>query len=231
MANQRWLDRLAAELAAQALTAGERARLLEELRDHLADLEGENGMDATNLAVLDERLGRPAVLAEQAGATYRRGFWRRHPALTFLLGPVLTVLGGIVGYELLLVGLLLGYAVMRPEAVPVSARELWWARVLFGGVVVVPFAATAWLFCRLTHRHGRGWGWGLTACGILAVLAGWFQPALSLPPAGAIHGSVAVGLGFQVVPRLGQLVVPLLAGAAFAGWPRRRGPRAQLGGA
>src|SRR5262245_43155477 len=92
MADPHWLKRLDAQLRRHDLPAGYRARLLEELADHLSELEQETAsMDAPLL--LEERLGTPRELAAQARSEFdRRTFAGRHPVLTFGVAPVFAVI-------------------------------------------------------------------------------------------------------------------------------------------
>ena len=96
MADPHWLKRLDAQLRKHHLPAGYRARLLDELADHLSELEQETAsMDAPLL--LEERLGTPSELAAQARSEFdRRTFAGRHPVLTFGVAPVFGVLATVV---------------------------------------------------------------------------------------------------------------------------------------
>ena len=90
MARPQWRDRLREELRKRNLPPAYAARLIEELADHVTDLEQENpSMDAQML--VEEKLGSPESLAEAAAAALAgRTFAGRHPVLMFLVVPIPT---------------------------------------------------------------------------------------------------------------------------------------------
>ena len=93
MSNQPWRDRLKQSLYRQGLSREYISRLVEELSDHATDLFMEDErMDA--LKEIDDRLGSPERIALVAMNEFRRRtFFGRHPALTFIAGPMIAMIG------------------------------------------------------------------------------------------------------------------------------------------
>jgi hypothetical protein len=176
-----WRDRLHEELRKRGLPRAYAARLIEELSDHVTDLEQENpSMDAQML--VEEKLGSPESLAEAAASELTgRTFAGRHPMLTFLVAPIPAAMITLFGVLLLCLAfktLVTPVAPVNPN--PPTAFE-W---VTAYGIVFVqrfaPFALTAWLFLAMARRAGRP-AWGITACALVAVLAFTFRTGV-IPP-------------------------------------------------
>ena len=88
MARPQWRDRLREELRKRNLPPAYAARLIEELADHVTDLEQENPNKDAQMLV-EEKLGSPESLAEAAAVELAgRMFAGRHPVLTFLVAPI-----------------------------------------------------------------------------------------------------------------------------------------------
>src|SRR5205823_6067443 len=105
-----------------------------------------------------------------------------------------------------------------------EARFEWWYLSCFDGYVrFIPFVIAAWIFCRWAKRSGSR-RWGLAACAIVALLAG-FIVTKSVPSVGENPGMWMIGLGFRPsVRQLVQLLAPLVMG----GWLLARVPRWSL---
>src|SRR5215207_5474360 len=85
---ERWQADLRQELR-RSVPPAWRERLLEELTDHLSDLNKETGMDPL---AQQTRLGSPQEIAAACAAEYRRlGFFARRPLLTYVAGPLVLV--------------------------------------------------------------------------------------------------------------------------------------------
>jgi hypothetical protein len=217
MAGPQWLDRLEAELRRQRLPAGYRARMLEELADHLSELEQENAsMEAQ--ALLEERLGDPGKVAANARSEYdRRRFAGRHPLLTFGLSPVFAVVVAlyVIAPVAWCLAWLAGMTTPQMET-RMHPPAVWQLAVVYGVawlIRVAPFALMAWLFSRISRRIDRP-RWGLLACAIISVLA--FQLLVEVHPGpGHLQGRIGIGLaamaGFGIEQWL-QAVLPLTIG-------------------
>jgi hypothetical protein len=223
MANLPWLERLARHLDRQRVPRPWRQRLLEELRDHLADLQEERGQ-MMEIETVEARLGDAGTIAQLAGNQYRKlGFWPRRPALTFLLGPIVTVVLAMTVYMLVIAGVGKLALEGRPEDKPLSAREIGLLSTAAAGARFVPFALVACLFGLLARRWSVRAAWPLTGCAVLGVLAGQMHTAIQVPDPNLPHGQVMVGLALNLMhlaTHLPQVAVPLVVGAVFL-LPRR----------
>ena len=217
MAAPRWLDRFAAELRKQHLPACYRARLLEELADHLSELEQETtSMDAQLL--LEERIGKPEVIAAEARSEFaRRTFAGRHPVLTFGVAPLFTVIGLLLATLFVAWGAMWLLAMTTPQLLqktqPPTAMQWCLVYCVVWFVRLVPFGLSAWLFARAGRRLGRT-RWGLIACTIVAALAFVFWTGVRTATPG-IKGQVFFGLAIQQIPHAEQFVqaaLPLAIG-------------------
>ncbi|HEX4145651.1 MAG TPA: hypothetical protein VHY91_19250 [Pirellulales bacterium] len=193
MASQRWRDRLFEELHRQGLPSSYVSRLVDELTDHAADLLRENpSMDAEQNA--DARLGTPEHLAAVARAEFgRRTFAGRHPLLTFLVGPIMTVVATLIGTILVLwvsanslfwlVDTVMGgsLSAIEPKIGPPSTPSLYHG-VDFRCYSLImrffPFVASTWIFVSLGRQSGQRL-WGLAACGLIASIAFVFSAVVS----------------------------------------------------
>jgi hypothetical protein len=217
MADSHWLDRFAAELQRQHLPARYSARLLEELADHLSELEQETtSMDAQVL--LEERIGRPEVIAAEARSEYtRRTFAGRHPVLTFGVAPLFTVIGSLLAALFVAWGAVWLLAMTTPqlleEKVPPTPFQWFMVYCVLWFVRLVPFGLSAWLFTRVGRRLHRP-NWGLLACTIVASLAFVFWMGIRTATS-ELQGQVFFGLAVQQLPHPEQFVqaaLPLAIG-------------------
>jgi hypothetical protein len=210
MDRRRWLERVANELVGQGLPARVRARLLEELQDHLDDLM-EGGETMATEAAIAERMGDPGELAAAASAPYRGTRWvRRHPLLVFGLAPLPAILLGVALYTLALVAV--GYG-----AIAVGYDEDSFSRTaataLVYGMGFIPFPAVAVILGRLVVRCGVSRWWAVAALAQVTLLAGFATVQLTWSD---LPGQSQLMVGFRA-PLSGwrqaaQLVLPLVAG-------------------
>lgn len=226
MASPPWRDRLHVELRRQRLPAAYIARFLEELSDHSTDIMTEDAsMEADQIA--DTRLGCPKQLAALAKSEFqRRTFAGRYPLVTFVAGPVLTMIGTLVLVFLVLFGLCWSIdAVMGgidaamdgslSAAIPDHRLPFETSIFRLFGVVArfVPFVFSAWLYCRIGRRTGLH-NWSIGACGIVVVTAACFSSVLT--PATADSEPTWV---FGLAGHLGyDQVMQALVPAAVAVW-------------
>jgi hypothetical protein len=211
MAGPPWLDELRARLERQGLPPDYVGRLLEELGDHFCDLQEEReGMDAEKLPTPETRMGEPGDLAQLIGTAYRRPcFSRRHPVVVFSLMPALLLLAIWTG--LILLAYLLG-TVLGEEAE--SAADGPAAQLVCYGVVWLPVALAAVLFCRVARRRRLDWRWPLLTAVTLAVFPGM---TVRLTPS-------MLAIGFAP-PAGGAALVQVLLPLAIGGWYGWRGYR------
>ena len=215
-----WLEQLRGELTRRKLPPPYVERLMSELSDHVSDsLEDPMSTDAKDFHALAHRLGSPQEVATAAATEYRRThFCGRHPILTFVLLP-------IVALPLLWAS---GMVVMLASAKAFGLETggdgvggaVWhWASVnaplIVLGVLVLPIALAAAVFCRIASTAGVSWKWTLSACGILAAIGGAAMANVVLPGM-AEKGMVTFGLGIGTHPSEAQLLqfaLPLAIGA------------------
>jgi hypothetical protein len=223
---QRWLEELRAELERRRLPPPYVERLASELSDHLTDfLEDRMSTDAKDLRGVIGRLGSPSRVASAAAAEYRRGrFSARHPVVTFLVMPVVSLpvlwiacIAGIVA-TLKLLGLESG----SPASTgPVA--EWAWALVpyLVVGLLLMPAALSAVFFCRLANKAALSWKWSMATCALLAVFGGLAALRIVLPR-GSLQGQIAFGFSLNTHPSASQILqflLPLTIGG-LAAWRR-----------
>jgi hypothetical protein len=229
MDSRPWHEELRNELRGRGLPAAYIDRLVGELADHALDLQTEDtSMEAQQA---NERLGTTEQVAVAASREFhRRTFANRYPVLTFILGPVAAVptlfilillvaygIAWIVGSTLELVA---GGRVPQFSEQTEAQVAAWFVACFDGYTRFVPFALTAWIFCRWGRRASMR-RWAFAACGIVAVMAGLILTR-STPGTGREPGLYMLGLTFHPnVRQLMQIVVPLAVG----GWCLLRVPR------
>jgi hypothetical protein len=231
MANQRWRDRLLKELHRQGLPSSYVSRLVEELTDHATDLFTENpSMDAEQYVA--DRLGTPERLAAVAKVEFgRRTFAGRHPILTFLVGPIVTVPGTFIGTFLTVEIVWIAFAFLVDKAMggrlsAAFARDnlddfnSTWTAFLFCHSSImrfVPFILSTWVFAWLGRRSGLRW-WSMVACGMVAVIAVFFESKVT-PPTAQSEALWMFGFDWRIgFNQILQAAVPLALGV----WMLRR---------
>jgi len=229
MAAPHWLERCAAELRKRHLPASYRARLLEELADHLSELEQETtSMDAQVL--LEERIGCPEVVAAEARSEFnRRTFAGRHPVLTFGVAPLFAVLGILLATLFVAWCAVWLLAMTTPQLMeqvtPPTTFQWCMVYCVLWFVRLVPFGLTAWLFARTGRRVHRP-RWGLIACTIVAAFAFVFWMTVHTAT-DRVQGQVVFGFAFQQFPHPEQYVqaaLPLVIGL-WSTWSLLRAAR------
>jgi hypothetical protein len=225
---QRWLSRFKVELARHRLPPLYVERLAQELSDHIHDfMEDRMSTDAKDLSRLSRHLGAPSRVATEAAAEYRRGrFAARHPVLMFILMPILSlpILWAAFVIAILMCAKFLGIESGQSTSTGVIAN---WANevlpFLVIGLLLVPSALCAALYCRLADRAALSWKWSLTACTLIAVLGGLAVTKIALPR-GSIKGTVMFGFGLSSHPSASQILQFLLP-LVIVGWAiwRRHG--------
>lgn len=221
MSAPHWLDQFAAELRRQHLPAGYRARLLDELADHLSELEQETtSMEAQLL--LEERIGRPDIIAAEARSEYtRRTFAGRHPVLTFGVAPIPILLATLISLVLAMWLIVWCVGMTTPSLLDRNSSPSFLQLCVVYSVVVfmrsVPFALVAWFLAR-TGRRAQRPIWGFLSCAIVAAMAFLFFMNIN-PGPGALHGQVFMGLAVYQFPNFHieqwlQAALPL----AIGGW-------------
>lgn len=222
---RQWREELQSALLLQRLPRAEVERLVEELSDHGADLIMEaQSMDALQQD-LDARLGTPDDVAQTAKQQFQqRTFAGRHPAITFLLGPFLCMIGSILAVLLSLVPFALiaewmsGGAIEATDApnTPPAAWEVMFVQSVNAIFTYVPLAVSTWLLIRLGLRSGRT-GWSAVSWVILIVWALFFSSVVGQSSDG--HGTWTIGFSSRIgLAQLLQAAVPLTLGA----WVLRR---------
>lgn len=167
-----WLRRVQDSLRDSGVPESERLRFLEELQDHLNDLQEAN-MNGREPLDLEQSMGPPEPLAESLVESYRRGsFLGRHlwlASVAFTLGPVALhlVLTLLLGFMTLAV--LYGLAHQLPGIVPESlegAEALGIILAALGALAGV--GVTAW-FCNAARRNRLSWRMSLLSCAALTI--------------------------------------------------------------
>ena len=171
MVYQKWHNRLREELSKRSLPPAYSARLLDELADHISDLQQENlSMDAQTNA--EDKLGSPESLAATAEKEYRRRtFAGRHPFLTFVVGAISTAF--VTWFVIVLI-----CAECKSFVTPLTPithhapSTIEWVAA-YGSMYVaayLPYILTAAFFSYVARRAGRP-GWGMVACALVAYFA------------------------------------------------------------
>src|SRR5262249_35575837 len=139
-------------------------------------------------------------------------WWGRHPVLSFIALPPLTLVVWFMGWLLLAIGLVALVRLLVPglPRVTDSAPALLWGVYLIYYCGVGSVALFFWLRARRSYCAFK---WGSWACGVCA-LHGWFLH-LNLRP----H---SLSWAYGVLPAdWGPVLVPLTI-AALAHWRERR---------
>lgn len=233
---QQWLNQLQAALARQKLPPFYVERLVAELSDHITDsLEDRMSTDAKDLRHFTSPLGTPtAVAAAAIGEFRKRRFSTRHPILTFLVLPFLSL---VVGWIVAVLLFVLGAQAIIWLGDGSDARFPDWLiailPVLTGAFVLAPIALVAALVCRVAGRAAIGWKWPLGTCVLLALMGGaaLFDVKMTgvergvlhgtqfkdvQPPIDEQHGHMMFGFGVNTHPRPWQ-IVQFLAPLAVCG--------------
>jgi hypothetical protein len=190
MGDPLWLNRVREQLARHNLPPSYVERFIEELVDHLEDLEEENVE-----ADLHSRLGEPEQVADAAVATYRRrSFLGRHPSAAFLVFAVSPLIPQyLLGMVLMLVsGVFTGNYLYEEHDLGLSLTIILCST--FVGI----------LYGELALRLGLGTKWMLASFAVLATMAAFWEYGLN-------HGSGLLAARLPV-----QLALPLAVGWWFA---------------
>jgi hypothetical protein len=227
MVNPSWLDELRDQLKREELPPPYVERLWRELIDHLHDIhEEKQGMDAETVHSPNVRMGEPSDLARFIGSEFRKqSFSQKHPIVTFVLMPVLLLLGIWAGLQagLLLVDYVLAGLLGEPVewvAVGLSMTE----RLIIYGEIWIPVALTTVIFCRAARRRRVSWRWPLLTAATLAVFPGMtMRLASGGDPAGWV---LLVGVPSAITATLiVQALLPLTVAGLYS-WRRSRLERA-----
>jgi hypothetical protein len=218
MDRQRWLEQMANELAGRGVPAGVRARLMDELRDHLDDLM-EGGENVSTEADVSRVMGTPEGLADATAGAHRPATWvRRHPLIVFGLAPVPIAVLGTAVY--MLAAWAVGSAVAAGynceiEEIPRGVLVPM-ATVFSYSIGFVPFLALAAAFGWLGVRcRARAW-WLAAAVVQVALLASSATTELhpsDLP--GASQLIIALNLPLMGWRQAAQLLIPALIGGVY----------------
>jgi hypothetical protein len=221
MVSPAWREELSRELLRQGLPPAYVERLVQELCDHLNDvMEESRSMEADRSSLAAERVGRPSNLAAAAVAEYRkRAFSRNHPVVMFAVLPILLL-------PVLWAGLFVAEALvcLGVGEMPTSYRGLRIISYGESGLLLVPAAASAVVFCRSARRNGMGWRWPLLTTGILAVFAGvFFCTVIPWGPNKEPRLGFCLGL-----PVTGQQLLQSVLIFAIGSWCCWRGSKTQI---
>jgi hypothetical protein len=221
MASPQWRDRLQLELRRQGLPSEYISRLVQELSDHATDITMENSsMDAEQVA--DARLGSPQQLALFARSEYQRcTLAGRHPLVTFVAGPIVTMIGSLIVVCLLAFGICWvvdaatsgSLSANDDLELPPSPFEMGMMQCFNAAVRFVPFVLSAGLFVRLGRRVELRL-WSVVACGIVALVAIFFTSVLT-PATPETRATWMIGVGWKFgLDQILQAAAPL----ALAAW-------------
>lgn len=221
MATPQWRDQVRQELRRQGLPSDYISRLVEELSDHATDISLENSsMDAEQNVV--SRLGSPGQLASFAKAEFqRRTFAGRHPLVTFVAGPVLTMMATLIVICLVsfgaccLIDAALGGILSANDdlELPPSSLEMGIMQCFNTSVRFLPFLFSTWLFVRLGRRAELR-TWSIAACGVIALVAFLFTSILT-PATAQTRATWMIGFGWK--PGLDQTLQAAVP-VTFVAW-------------
>ncbi|QJW99896.1 HAAS signaling domain-containing protein [Frigoriglobus tundricola] len=218
MDRRQWLERVANELAGRGVPAGVRARLMEELRDHLDDLM-EGGVNVATESDVSRLMGTPEGLADASVGVTRPATWvRRHPLVVFGLAPVPVAILGVAVY--LLAAWAVGSAVAAGYDCEISEIPrgvlIPTATAFAYSIGFVPFLPLVAAFGWLGVRCRAGAWWLAAAVAQVALLAGAATTELhesDLP--GASQLVVGLGLPLTGWRQVVQLLITVLIGGAY----------------
>jgi hypothetical protein len=240
-----WLKNIEKRLAAQGLPSAYIRRFMDELSDHLADIEAENlmeengmitnvndaniGIAASVVPVVNNataaktiepttRLGDAADLADAAVVTYRRrNFLGRHPLAAFGVFVLSPILGYVAVIALFL--LAAGLLVDRFDHTTVDQMIKQFAPIFrdfcLVATVIAPSIFMVAFYCKLARRLCLGWKWMLASCIVVSLLAAGISWSFKFSD---IPGNSAImcGLGLPTSIRQWiQLAIPLALGVWF----------------
>ncbi len=172
--NQSWLEEVRKQLVKQGLPPTYIQRFVEELADHLADLQEEIMRTEVDVS---SRLGEAAQMADAAVVTYRqRTLIGRHPLLAFGLSPAILLIALFVawclGLELVFRACeRLGFNTTDNVNHLGTIGSALWCDVTSLLTIVLPSALATLLYCQLAQRLGMSRKWFLVSCLALAVIA------------------------------------------------------------
>jgi len=219
---RQWLDEVQRELHRRKLPCGQIERLVDELRNHLADAEvaAADSCGATDDAMC-ERLGKPEELAQSAWENHLAAHYAvRHPLLAFLALPVPLCL---LGWAVAVAGMVgvfkaagkLPWVASHVREQPLNAWPLsivWLILLLELIVRVLPPVVATLLCCAWSEHLSHAGRWRLVSCAAIAVVAGLLFSTLVFPLVPG-QGRWTLGLGFPGGrDQLLQLLIPLLIG-------------------
>jgi len=180
-----WLERARAALREQGIPETRQRQFLEELQDHLTDLQ-EAKMSGTEAGDLEQTMGPPEPLATALAESYRRErFLVRHPLLAcaaFTLGPIafhwlLTLL--LTG--LVILGLF--YVLQTPPGPVPESLDAVFPIILGGFSALAAIGVIAW-FCHAARRNRLSWRMSLLSSAALTLgaplLADLFESQMML---------------------------------------------------
>jgi hypothetical protein len=170
MPASKWLERAHAALREQGIPKRQQLRFMEELQDHLTDLQEANMNDAESHDV-EQTMGSPEPLAQALAESYRRErFLVRHPLLAcaaFTLGPLaFHFLLTLVLCALVMTGLFFILKTPPGELDEALETTFSWA---FGAFSALAGAVVTLWFCRAARRNRLSWRMSLLGCVALAL--------------------------------------------------------------
>lgn len=183
--------------------------------------EARKGIDVS------ERMGDPALLAEQAAAEFDYPTWAgRHPWLAFFVGAPALLMLGVAASTLLVVGLASFVDGQTVETTPaLQAIGIWTGWF----IAVLPAVGASLLQCYMVHASGRRPAWGFVACSLVALFAGCLMVSCIPPQITPGTGQLSVGFGIGATWNLSHAIAPLLIGAIFFALGSVRGREDQSG--
>jgi len=205
-----WLERVRLELSDARLPAAYRERLIEELREHIKDLQCERSRtmstELMKTETIDARLGSPEQIASAAANVARRlSFARKHPVATFIVLPVPALVLLWIAYAAAIVGMLGTFKSFASYA--------WSAPVASGlihGMAYVPPVLLTLALGWIAMRRRCAIGWWLGSAALVALFAGLLMVSFRMPTTPGT-GLFQVGFGFP--PSLAnwpQAAIPMI---------------------
>jgi hypothetical protein len=171
------LETLRRDLLRRGLPAIYVGRAVQELADHHADVVADDET-ADAAAAAWRQIGDVAHLGNELVHKYRQQtFAGRHPLLTFVIAPLPAVLlvwaaTLAIGWHAVFLIAPLVWSWQEGQTVSeMDPRMVWTLLTFHYASLIVPPAASALWFCRLTRKSGRGLVWGAASCVLVALLA------------------------------------------------------------
>ena len=228
MCNQWSISKFGYEMAKRNLPISYMRRVIGELDDHQSDVAADDVVltDPNPTQSAASRIGDPAQLADQLARSYRsRRFIGHHELYSFFLAPVFLL---AVAWTASHTVIALAIIYFVPIDSLSDSAALMIVQTVFGIELFAVPAGVALLLSGLVQRNGLSKGWAYLSTVLIALTA--YIPVIVIQPRTGGPGTGRYFLAFFEhsplyylnATQLSQLLIPILAVAAFWTWDHCR---------